>query len=494
MPNPSKVKQHAPAKVSKRTPYEVETENLQLYHGTSQPAGSIVQLTTRSEPNGEPIPALFNSTALWSADSEVLSKSYAYETGLVDEKEVDATRYAPDAEPQIYHFDVPKVKVATIWTKYMGLEQAERTVKAALKENPDVLRLHRNSGTEYAILDSSKLKLVRITDGEGLELPPMGSVRLQQPSKAYCNAVRDELTERLAMADMLLQFDDLSYGITDYTSRGTAPKQREGRNKADYIGEANTSTEDLASWLELAVPHFQNRGGRYKWNQLDGVSRNEFLELQRIMGALQFSMKLSPSATWKEIDQHRQSLDDYQNTVNAAVFNQFIGDWGVDLSVTQNVDDDDDFDYHSDVLVLMDYAVDDLRYWKGRCETKRTIPDEEYCELQKRFASDLVEITGKKLLELEESGESPQLVEVAKKKHQTADARLKYWDRECNRLKNANTVAVKAANIKAKKGSSIQKAPVGIDGIKTGGRSKRKVVSGAKKGGVTGGVNIKMGE
>lgn len=365
---------------------KAKREDLILCHGTRQPVGNMVELEARANPNGEPIPALQETPGIWAADYVSLCGEYATDSGMVVGEEA-RKRFAGDTEGQIYHFDVPNAKVITLETRGLGLHRADRAVREALAEKPDVLRLNRTIGTEYIIVNPDAARLVRVTTTGLKDLPP-GQLKLQEPSVAYCIAETNRLeakAEKLRYARSLgLEGEEIGRELT-------------------RIAEANVqanSLEDNKRVQEQIIDAY-NRTlalNRKIGPDVSTILANDFNlnENARQEAAKAFDRRLT------ELQDSRDAFPDWANdegAISKPVIQRQVEDLRQTLSYLR-------MDYISfqieqagggqtlqsseTMLALMERDRD---YWEARCRTGKPTPTRDYCFEQRESAAAELRVT-----------------------------------------------------------------------------------------------------
>ena len=371
------------------------TENLVLCHGTRQPIGQIVELEARDNPNGEPLDILRETKGIWAADNE--EQCFAYTTKASGFVVGRNERFNDGTEGQIYHFDLPNVKVETIRTKDYGLWQANDIVSHVLKNDPpDVLRLARDvGGVEYLILNPELINLVKITDPQGNELPPGPGMKLKQPSPEYCQSqverynsvllsmkrVVSKVQELADVEELMQEFGEQAYGMSPQQIGSASSPESELRKNVGHT-QTVTPTEYL---LMLEQEHKTIEKMSF---YLDRVKKEPF--------SVDNDEVISELSEWMD-RYHRSTMIRPDMTVSAT--REWFNNASDGMEVIQrHLMIDTDSGMFSSDRELAD-AQKEHEYWQSRCETKRAVPHLDYCQTQSMRASEQVLSTERGLVE-----------------------------------------------------------------------------------------------
>ena len=177
-------------------------QDLVLYHGGGRKYG-VVELEHRPTGEGEgfdPVPVLRDTPAIWASDQRVEAMSYA---GSYRPQKGE-NPYDETSESQLYYLDAPNALVAEVETKRLSMRQADATIAHILKSDgsakpPDVLKLYRNSDTEFFVPEHYEPGLIRVVgwdryhdEGNEAELPPVavGATDFDSPSENFCRVMQ----------------------------------------------------------------------------------------------------------------------------------------------------------------------------------------------------------------------------------------------------------------------------------------------------------------
>ena len=365
---------------------KAKREDLILCHGTRQPVGNIVQLEARANPNGEPVPALQETPGIWAADYVSLCGEYATDSGMVVGEEA-RKRFLGDTEGQIYHFDVPNAKVITLETRALGLHRADKAVREALAEKPDVIRLNRTIGTEYLIVNPDAARLVRVTTTGLKDLPP-GPLELREPSVAYCVAETNRLE---AKAETLRQ------------ARKAGLEAEAIQRELTLIAEANSqasSLEDNKKVQRDLIAAYDRMLALMDTIRPDvsAILANDYdlNETGRVQHALGFERRR------EGIESSRDAFSSWANddgAISKPVIQRDIEDLRLDHMYLESNFINRQIEQAGGgrrlkgseaMLALMER---DRGYWEARCRTGKPTPTRDYCFEQRESAAAELRVT-----------------------------------------------------------------------------------------------------